>query len=76
MLECTMPEVRAQLDLSWVEMRGKWPRTTHSFTSFPALAAARTQLPNQAGSGQDICSSAGRKAHLDSLRELRAIKFS
>lgn len=76
MLECTMPEVRAQLDLSWVEMRGKWPRTTHSFTSFPALAAAGTQLPNQAGFGQDICSSAGHKAHLDSLRELRAIKFS
>lgn len=62
-------------DLSWVEMRGKWPRTTRSFTSFPDLAAARAGLPNQTGFGQDICSSAGHKAHLDPLRELRAIKF-
>lgn len=62
-------------DSSWVEMRGKWPRTTHSFTSFPDLAAGRAGLPNQAGFGQDICSSAGHKAHLDPLRELRAIKF-
>lgn len=65
-----------KFDLSWVEMRGKWPRTTRSFTSFPDLAAAGAGLPNQAGFGQDICSSAGHKAHLDLLRELRAIKFS
>lgn len=64
-----------EFDLSWVEMRGKWPRTTRSFTSFPDLAAAGAGLPNQAGFGQDICSSAGHKAHLDPLRELRAIKF-
>lgn len=65
-----------KFDLSWVEMRGKWPRTTRSFTSFPDLAAAGAGLPNPAGFGQDICSSAGHKAHLDLLRELRAIKFS
>ena len=63
-------------DLSWAEMRGKRPRTTHSFTAFPDLAAAGAGLPNQAGFGQDMCSSAGHKAHLDPLRELRAIKFS
>lgn len=57
---------------------GKWPRTTLSFASFPgsAAAAAGAELPNQAGFGQDICSCAGHKAHLDSLRELSAIKFS
>lgn len=65
-----------KFDLSWVEMRGKWPRTTPSFTSFPDLAAAGAGLPNQTGFGEDICSSAGHKAHLDPLRELRAIKFS
>lgn len=63
-------------DLSWAEMRGKRPRTTRSFTAFPDLAAAEAGLPNQAGFGQDMCSSAGHKAHLDPLRELRAIKFS
>lgn len=62
-------------DLSWVEMRGKWPRTTRSFTSFPDLAVARAGLPNRAGRSQDICSPC-HKAHLDPLRELRAIKFS
>lgn len=51
------------------------PRTTRSFTSFPDLAAAGAGLPNQAGFGLDIC-SAGHKAHLGPLRELRAIKFS
>lgn len=73
-----VPCLRSQpeFDLSWVETRGKWPRTTRSFTSFPDLAAAGARLPNQAGFGQDICSSAGHKAHLDPLRELRAIKFS
>lgn len=65
-----------KFDLSWVEMREKWPRTTRSFTSFPDLAAAGAGLPNQTGFGQDICSSAGHKTHLDPLRELRAIKFS
>lgn len=59
---------------------GKWPRTTLSFASFPgsaaAAAAAGAELPNQVGFGQDICSCAGHKAHLDSLRELSAIKFS
>lgn len=63
-------------DLSWAEMRGKRPRTTRSFTAFPDLAAAGAGLPNQAGFGQDMCSSAGHKAHLDPLSELRAIKFS
>lgn len=73
-----VPCLRSQpeFDLSWAETRGKWPRTTRSFTSFPDLAAAGARLPNQAGFGQDICSSAGHKAHLDPLRELRAIKFS
>lgn len=58
---------------------GKWPRTTRSFASFPgsaAAAAAGAELPNQVGFGQDICSCAGHKAHLDSLRELSTIKFS
>lgn len=63
-------------DLSWAEMRGKQPRTTHSFTAFPDLAAAGAGLPNQAGFGQDMCSSVGHEAHLDPLRELRATKFS
>lgn len=73
-MQCLRSEPK--FDLSWVEMRGKWPRTTRSFTSFPDLAAAGAGLPNQAGFGQDSCSSAGHKAHLDLLRELRAIKFS
>lgn len=73
-MRCLRSEL--QFDLSWVEMRGKWPRTTRSFTSFPDLAAVGARLPNQAGFGQDICNSAGHQAQLDSLRELRAFKFS
>lgn len=34
------------------------------------------QAPKPSCLGQDVCGSAGRKAHLDSLREFRAIKFS